>query len=111
MQIRGEPGRLLPLVEQIDPSLVPEVFWRAVAARPADRQSPLAQRCIAQRTGRLFWAWYDREVAAAVFEPVRALMEQTDDRELASAGGSVSELAAFGSPRHGGKGRATARDD
>ena len=26
---------LLPLVEQIDPGLVPEVFWRAIATRPA----------------------------------------------------------------------------
>jgi hypothetical protein len=26
--------------------------------------------------------WYDREVAAALFEPARTLMEQTEDREL-----------------------------
>jgi hypothetical protein len=27
--------------------------------------------------------WYDREVAAALFEPIRTLMEKTDDQELA----------------------------
>ena len=31
-----------------------------------------------------FLDWYDRDVASAVFETDRALMEQTDDRELAS---------------------------
>jgi hypothetical protein len=30
----GFNGLLLPLVEQIDPELVPEFFWRAVATRP-----------------------------------------------------------------------------
>ncbi len=35
---------------------------------------------------RILLGWYDRELAAAVFETDRALMEQTDDQELATWG-------------------------
>ena len=31
-----------------------------------------------------YLAWYDREVAAALFEPTRERIERTDDRELAT---------------------------
>jgi hypothetical protein len=31
-------------------------------------------------------AWYDRDVAATLFEPIRAKMEHTGDHELASGG-------------------------
>ena len=83
MQIRGGTGALMPLVEQIDPSLVPEVFWRAVAARPAiGNPRSLNDPSLSQLVQ--FLDWYDRDVASAVFETDRALMEQTDDRELAS---------------------------
>ncbi len=34
MRVPGGAAALLPLVEQIDPTLVTAVFWRAVAARP-----------------------------------------------------------------------------
>ncbi len=79
--IPGGPAALLPLVEQIDPTLAPEVFWRAVAARPPignprsyddDSPSELVERLV----------WYDREVATALFEPIRALIERTDDWDL-----------------------------
>jgi hypothetical protein len=72
---------LLPMVEQIDPALVPEFFWRIVATRPSvgnprhrgeRSNSPLI----------VFLAWYDRDVAAALFEPVRAAMERTDVPEI-----------------------------
>ena len=33
-KIEGGPAVLMPLVEQFDPTLVPEVFWGALAARP-----------------------------------------------------------------------------
>jgi len=83
MQIPGGPAALLPLAEQIDPTLVPEVFWRAVAARPPIGNPRLlidgSLRELVQ-----FLGWYDREAAAAVFETDRALMDQTDDRELAA---------------------------
>ena len=73
---------LLPLVEQIDPTLVPELFWRGVAARP-----PIGNpRTLFHRTPTglaLLLGWYDREVAAAVFEPVRTVLEQTDEHTVA----------------------------
>jgi RNA polymerase sigma factor (sigma-70 family) len=70
---------LLPLVEQIDPSLVPEVFWRAVAMRP-----PLGDlRYITSSRLVPLLGWYDREVAATLFEPERVQMERTNDGELA----------------------------
>ncbi len=81
--MQGIRGVWLPLVEQIDPSLVPEIFWRAVATRPPIGnprslfdESPSK---LVMLLGR-----YDREVAAAVFEPVRAQMEQADNEDLAA---------------------------
>jgi Carboxypeptidase regulatory-like domain len=72
---------VLPLVEQIDPALVPELFWRAVAMRlPTGdpRQAvDLTPAELALLLGR-----YDRAVAALVFDPCRARMEATDDAEL-----------------------------
>ena len=79
--IPGGPAALLPLVEQIDPTLVPEVFWRAVAARPPIG-NPLSFNDRSPSELVELLVWYDREVAAALFEPIRALIEQTDDREL-----------------------------
>ncbi len=85
MQIRGGTGALLPLVEQIDPSLVPEVLWRAVAARPViGNPRSLNDPSLSELVQ--FLSWYDRDVAAAVFEADRAMMEQSDDRELATRG-------------------------
>ncbi len=73
---------LLPLVEQIDATLLPEVFWRAIAMRP-----PIGDpRCVVDLSpGYLaeLVSWYDREAAAAVFEPLRTMMEAADDSELA----------------------------
>ena len=40
-------------------------------------------------------AWYDREVAAAVFEPVRDRMDRTDDRELATQRSKFLSWALF----------------
>ena len=82
---------LLPMVEQLDPALVPEYFWRIVATRPSvgDPRS-VNESSSAWLTS--FLAWYDRDVAAAVFEPVRAWLDHADDRELASAMARVSGL-------------------
>ena len=85
MAMQGVRGVLLPIVEQIDPTLVPELFWRAVATRlpignPATR---LAAMPAALTT---LLSFYNRDVAAAIFEPVRAEIEQTDERELVSWG-------------------------
>ncbi len=79
--IRIEIAALLPLVEQIDPALVPELFWRAVAARP-----PIGDpRALGDNSsGELveLLAWYHREVATALFEPIRTQFDQSDDREV-----------------------------
>jgi hypothetical protein len=60
---------------------VPDLFWRAVAARPpvGDPRSVSESSAVSLT---LSLAWYDREVAAAVFEPVRAKMQGTDDGEM-----------------------------
>jgi hypothetical protein len=75
-------GFLLPLVEQIDPALVPELFWRAVAARPS-----VGNPCTASEFNSsnlvILLAWYDRDVAAVLFEPVRTRIEDNDDPALA----------------------------
>ena len=83
MQVKGGAAALLPLVEQIDPTLVPEVFWRTVAARPpVDNPRALNDGSLSVLVQ--FLSWYDREAAAAVFESDRGQMEQADDRELAT---------------------------
>jgi len=85
---------LLPLVEQINPTLVPEVFWRAVAMRsPIGKPHSLIDESPSHLVFLL--AWYNREVAAALFEPVRALMEKTDDRELAELENPFLEWSIF----------------
>jgi hypothetical protein len=78
----GARGVLLPLVEQIDPALVSEVFWMAIASRPPVG-NPRTVRPYMPTILVMLLAWYDREVAAALFEPVRAEMEHAGDHELA----------------------------
>ena len=76
-------GVLLPMVEQIDPALVPEYFWRILAmGRPiSDPRS--TQGAYAGFLVELL-AWYDHDLAAALFEPVRNQIEQSDDKRLAN---------------------------
>jgi hypothetical protein len=76
-------GSLLPIVERIDPARVPEVFWRDAASRPpVGNPRTISAYSPSQLIHRL--AWYDREVAAALFEPSRIRMEHTEDGELAT---------------------------
>jgi Carboxypeptidase regulatory-like domain len=77
-------GSLLPLVERIDPTLVPEILWRAVAARtpvvdPGTPPGSIPGRLIAQL------AWFDHDVAAALFETTRMRMVETTDLDPASS--------------------------
>lgn len=60
----------LPLVEAIDPALVPEVFWRALSLRETsfDPREILGQGGD-WRTLPMLLARYDREVAALAFAP------------------------------------------
>ena len=76
-------GSLLPVVERIDPALVPEVFWRYVASRPPFG-NPRTISTYSPSDLIQHLAWYDREVAAALFEPSRDRIEHTEDRELAT---------------------------
>ncbi len=84
-------GDLLWLVEQIDPALVPDVFWRTIASR-APYGNPRDDRADHFNVRVAELAVYDREVAAALFQPALARMEQTDPTELASWG---SEFVAW----------------
>jgi hypothetical protein len=77
-QIRA--GSFLPIVERIDPALVPEVFWLDVSSRlPAGNPRMPRAGFSTQLITRL--AWYDREVAAALFEPARARIGQASGEQ------------------------------
>ncbi|MEJ7637074.1 MAG: hypothetical protein WKF75_03550 [Singulisphaera sp.] len=60
---------LLPVAERIDPSLVPESFWRAASwrgtATAMGRSNTMPEAVLA-----LLLARYDREVARAILEPL-----------------------------------------
>ncbi len=61
---------ILPVVERIAPERIAEVFWRAVALHRrigSDRSEPLMRSNIGYEC--ILLARYDRQVAAAVFEP------------------------------------------
>ena len=79
---RGPREIVLPAVEQLDPALVAEYFWRIVATR-SSVGDPRSGNEFAPTLLALLLASYDRDVAAIVFEPVRAWLEHADDRELA----------------------------
>jgi hypothetical protein len=69
---------LLPVAEQIDPSLVPEVFWRAIAARPPSGD-PRRLIDYPSSSIAMLLARYDREVAATLFSPIAAQLETIKD--------------------------------
>ncbi len=87
-------GALLPVVERIDPALVPEVFWRFVASRPPVG-NPRATVTYSPTNLIQYLAWYDREVAAALFEPSRDRIEHTEDPELATWSAEFEAWASF----------------
>ncbi len=62
LALRGTRGVLLPLVEQIDPALVPELFWRALATRPPIGNPRVLREHLSGMLVMLL-AGYDREVA------------------------------------------------
>lgn len=67
---------ILPLVEQIAPDRVGEVFWRAVAQHAPDddpRNDFGADHPLVSEV--MLLSRYDRNVAAALFEPVAAFVE------------------------------------
>jgi Carboxypeptidase regulatory-like domain len=82
-QLQEPLSDLLPVVERIDPGVVPELFWRYVASRPGF-VNPRTIRNYSPSVLIRQLARYDGEVAAALFETIRARIERTDDRELAT---------------------------
>ncbi len=82
-QLQDGSKNLLPIIERIDPALVPEVFWRYVASRPPSA-NPRTISVYSPTDLIRHLAWYDREVAAALFESSRHRIEHTEDRELAT---------------------------
>ena len=76
-------GSLLPAIERIDPALLPEMLWRDVTSRPP-AVDPRVARGYSPTGLVAMLAWYDREVAAAIFEPTRKQIEHTDPAELAN---------------------------
>jgi tetratricopeptide (TPR) repeat protein len=76
---------LLTVVEGTDPALVPEVLWRHVASRHP-YGNPRTRRADVSPYQIIEVAYYDRQVAAALLEPVLARMQQTNPNELARWG-------------------------
>jgi hypothetical protein len=71
-------GSLLPIVERIDPALVPEVFWRDVASRlPVGNPRTLSNYSPSYLI--LHLAWYDRDIAAALLEPCLARLKEASN--------------------------------
>jgi hypothetical protein len=82
-QLQFRTSNLLPIIERVDPALVPEVFWRDLASRPSSA-NPRTINVYSPTDLIRHLAWYDREVAAALFESCRDRIEHTEDRELAT---------------------------
>jgi hypothetical protein len=87
-------GEVLPVVERIEPELLPEFFWREVASRQRF-DNPRSIGVYSPSYLIRYLAWYDREVAAALFEPSRLRIESADDRELASWGSEFEAWSCF----------------
>jgi hypothetical protein len=83
-RVKGGAAALMPVVEQIDPSLVPEVFWRASAARPPADNPGSPDDPYYLRELVPLPSWYDREAAAVVHEDGGTLAKQLGDTEPAT---------------------------
>ncbi len=93
-QLHSSHWSLLPVIERIDPALVPEFFWRYVASRPPSG-NPRTISVYSPRDLIQHLAWYDREVAAALFDSSRDRIEHTEDRELATWSSEFEAWASF----------------
>ena len=96
-KIEGGPAALMPLVEQIDPTLVPEVFWRGLAG---DLLSTLrvAGRLVVRGTGTSFWPGTTARPPRLSLKPIIADEGEAADPARSSEIASVSELDASGIP-------------
>ena len=73
---------------------MPEVFWRYVASRPPSA-NPRTISVYSPTDLIQHLAWYDREVAAALFESSRDRIEHTEDRELATWSSEFEAWSSF----------------
>ncbi len=95
--MRERPERLLtdffyPIVERIDPALVPELLWLDLAARFAT-DNPYALTGGSPMSLLVSHvAWYDRNVAAALFEPTRVVLQAATSGD---SGASSSDFVAW----------------
>ena len=74
---------ILPLVEQIEPDRVEEVFWRAVAQQPTDvdPRDDLGSDASSYLVDLpMLLSRYDRDVAATLLEPVDAYIQSLSQR-------------------------------
>ncbi len=90
---------LLPVVERIDPSLVPEFFWRAASFRGLGRGSDsLVNRASHDAALALLLARFDRDAARVLYEPVAGRLDQFMTQEfsirpVAWAGAAIDPIA------------------
>ena len=70
-----EIAALTMVAEQIDPSLVPEIFWRALAARPPSGD-PRDESDGSLTATAMLLSRFDRAVASALLVPVVAELEK-----------------------------------
>ena len=96
--------QLLPLAERIDPQLARECLWRAVALRQtfaADVLDNEAERADLHLIGML--ARYDRDLAAALLEPLAARFDEFVASESRNSVLAVIEATASIDPRKAAK--------
>jgi hypothetical protein len=75
---------LLPVVEQIDPALVSEVFWRVIALRPPIGDPRRVMDYPSLRIA-VSLACYERVVASVLFQPGLTEIERLDARGVRSS--------------------------
>jgi hypothetical protein len=91
----------LPLVEHVDPTLVPELFWLAMEHRRflPDPRAPASSATILP----LLLARYDHDVAAAQFESATAAARASDPRGGEAMSPAVISTMAVIDPRGAAK--------
>jgi hypothetical protein len=69
----------LEVIDQIDPALAADVFWRYLSTRPSSFDPRIAWEPSSLVIGHV--AMYDRYLARTLFEPIRAKMVRAEDSE------------------------------
>ncbi len=88
---------ILPVVERVAPERLADVFWRAVALHPrieTDREDQIRTSYLGFEC--MLLARYDREVSAALFEPVDSYLRALAARTGPAIGFTPSLIVAEG---------------